>query len=166
MKTVFFVRHAKSSWKEPDLSDHDRPLNNWGLRDAPFMGRMLAEKGIAPDQLITSTANRARTTAHYFAEAFGIAPEEVRNEVRLYHAYTGDVMALVQGLSDDWNTVFLFGHNPTWTTLANLFSREPVENVPTCGVVRVEAAVEHWVDFEPERGRMTAFYFPKQFFRK
>ena len=64
MKTLLILRHAKSSWKFPDLSDHDRPLNRRGKQDAPRMGRLLKEKGLVPDLVISSTATRAKDTGY------------------------------------------------------------------------------------------------------
>ena len=77
MKKLFLVRHAKSSWADPSLADLDRPLNKRGLRDAPFMAKLLKGRGVQPDRILSSPANRAFTTASYFAEALDIPSKEI-----------------------------------------------------------------------------------------
>ena len=100
MKTVYFVRHAKSSWSNPALDDHDRPLNSRGKRDAPFMAKVLKGKGARPDLIVTSTANRAQTTALHFAKEFDISPGDVMLRPEIYEAYSEQVMEVIRSLDD------------------------------------------------------------------
>ena len=166
MKTVYFIRHAKSSWEDASLSDMDRPLNKRGLRDAPFMADLLKGKGAKPDQIISSPANRAFTTSTYFAKVFEIPVSEINIQATIYEAYTSDVVTLIQELPDVLNTVLLFGHNPSFTSLANLFSKkEYLPNVPTCGIVKVQANINTWAEFSEVTGTRTDFHYPKQYFR-
>jgi phosphohistidine phosphatase len=164
MKTVLFIRHAKSSWKEPDLADIERPLNKRGLRDAPFMARLLAGKGIKPDVILSSPAVRAFTTARFFAESLGWPAERIRVERRIYDAYPGDLLQLLQKLPEEAETVLLFGHNPTITAVANYFAEHYIPNVPTCGIAQVAMEVSSWKDVAPRRGKLVAYYYPKQHF--
>ncbi|MCB9035195.1 MAG: histidine phosphatase family protein [Lewinellaceae bacterium] len=164
MKTVFFVRHAKSSWDNPSLRDIERPLNKRGKRDAPFMGKLLKGKGIQPDRLISSPANRAFTTAKYFAQALGIAEAEIESDKRIYDAYPEDILDIVQELPDDYSMVLVFGHNPTFTGVANLFTEDYISNVPTCGIFRIDAEVESWRDFREGKGLLTEYHYPRQYF--
>lgn len=163
MKTVFFVRHAKSSWDNPSLRDIERPLSKRGKRDAPFMGKLLRGKGIVPDRLISSPANRALSTARYFAKAFGIAEEEVEVDKRIYDAYPEDILEIVQELPEEYGLILMFGHNPTLTGVANLFTEDYISNVPTCGIFRVDAAVDSWADFREGKGRLAEYHYPKQY---
>lgn len=163
MKTVYFIRHAKSSWENPGLSDIERPLNNRGQRDAPFMGKLIKGKNIKPDKLISSPANRAYTTATYFANALDIPEKAILVRKEIYHAYPEEVLNIVRNLDDSDNIVLVFGHNPCFTSLANQFSNEYIPNVPTCGIVKVSANVDQWSAFEKKAG-LTDFYFPKQYF--
>lgn len=166
MKTVFLVRHAKSSWEDISLRDIERPLNRRGLRDAPFMADLLKGKGIQPDQIISSPAVRAYTTATYFAKAFEIPIKAIVKREAIYEAYTRDVVTLIQELSDDLNTVLLFGHNPAFTSLANLFSKEEyIPNIPTCGISKIESNTTTWSNFSEQTAHLTAFYYPKQYFK-
>ena len=164
MKTVIFVRHAKSSWADPDLRDINRPLNKRGYRDAPFMGKLLAAKGIKADLLVSSPANRAYTTAKYFAEALSIDPSKILEERAIYEAYPDEVMEVIQNLPEKISTVLVFGHNPTFTSLANRFSEEYIPNVPTCGVFIVQTSIHKWADFQEGIDSETTFLYPKQYF--
>ena len=162
-KTVYFIRHAKSSWENPGMKDFDRPLNPRGLRDAPFMAKLLRGKGVEIDQIIASPANRAFTTASYFAEEYGIAKEDIVVDRSIYEAYPETVLGIIEALNNELNTVLLFGHNPSLTTIANQFSVEYIANVPTCGIVKVEADIKEWSAFVEGIAMQTAFYYPKQY---
>ncbi len=162
MKTVFFVRHAKSSWNNESLRDFERPLNKRGLRDAPMMAGKLKAKGITPDLFVSSPAKRALTTAEIFAA--GLDVDDIRVEPALYEAFPDDVLRVIQRVEDAVQTLFIFGHNPTLFVLANRFSKTELDNVPTCGVFRVDAAISSWKDFREGTGQLTEFLYPKQFY--
>jgi phosphohistidine phosphatase len=132
MKHLVFVRHAKSSWKELNQADHDRPLNQRGLRDAPEMAARLKNAGIKPDLLISSSALRAWTTASFFAEAFDM---HVQKESGLYHAAPEVYLDYIHELSPEITTAVFFGHNPGVTLLSNLISPGSSDNIPTCGMI-------------------------------
>jgi len=163
-KTIYLVRHAKSSWSDASLRDIERPLNKRGLRDAPFMAKMLKGKGIVPDRIVSSPATRAFTTAGFFAEEFEISREDIVVKKSIYEAYTHEVMTVIQALNNEDNIVFVFGHNPTFTALSNMFSKEYIANKPTCGISQITSTVEDWAQFNETTAQRTAFYFPKQYF--
>lgn len=166
MKTVYFIRHAKSSWSDMSLRDHDRPLNKRGKRDAPFMAEKLKELGAEPDAIITSTALRAKTTAQHFAIAFDLSGNRFIEESDIYEAYSSNILKIVQNTSDDFNTILVFGHNPGFTMVANGFSGgEDIENVPTCGIVKVVAGISKWKDLKKSKGEVAEFHYPKQYFK-
>ena len=164
MKTVYFVRHAKSSWKDATLRDIDRPLNDRGKRDAPFMAKLLRGQGLQPDKLISSPAKRALSTAKYFAEAFDISQKDILVVEDIYEAHPTEILQVVRNCQPEWNTVLVFGHNPTFTDVVNFFADQYILNVPTCGVARVELTVDDWSEFDKNTGKLTAFYYPKQYF--
>lgn len=161
MRFLYLIRHAKSSWDHPGLRDFERPLNDRGHRDAPGMAKLLREKGIRPDLIVSSPAKRALTTAQYFAQAFGIADEDIRREEDIYEASTYDILRVIQALPDEAHTVFLFGHNPSLTDTANQFSQQYIPNVPTCGIAQLETKAEHWADFQKSNTRLVQCLFPK-----
>ncbi len=164
MKTVFFIRHAKSSWDDPMLDDIDRPLNKRGIRDAPFMATLLKAKEEKMDLLLSSPANRALSTARYFAPAFGFADADVKEDRRLYLASLGSMLDVIGKQEDSLNKICVFGHNPTMTDLANYFGDDYVSNVPTCAIVKVETDAASWKEMDKDNSRLIEIHYPKQYF--
>ncbi len=164
MKTVYLVRHAKSSWDHPDLRDSERPLNERGLRDAPFMAKLLKSKGVKPDAILTSPAVRALTTATFFKIELGLEGEDLLIRYEIYESMPMTITDLIKLLPEDYNTVLIFGHNPTFTSVANRFSEDYISNIPTCGIVGIQAPVSHWQDFNEKNAKVTEYYYPKQYF--
>ena len=163
MKTLVLVRHAKSSWDDERLDDHDRPLAPRGHRDAPRMGKRLARRELDPDLLLTSTALRARETANYLATALGIARSRIQVERRIYLASPDELLRVIADLDDKHETVLLVGHNPGLTDLANrLLPSLKLDNLPTAGIVAIECDAMRWQDFEAS-ARTPGFHdFPKK----
>lgn len=166
MKTVFLIRHAKSSWDDPDLRDFERPLNKRGLRDAPFMAKVLHARGVTPDGMVASPARRTWSTALFFAREMGLPEASLIREPRLYEAGPETLREVIRHLNPAWSAVFLVGHNPGLTELANHFLREYLANIPTCGIVRIDDPVDSWAEFGSSEARMTEFHYPKQYFSK
>lgn len=164
MKTVYFIRHAKSSWSDMSLRDHDRPLNSRGLRDAPFMAKLIAGKEKSVDFILSSSANRALTTARYFKDELGLKDNQLIIKSEIYEAWAETVLSVINEVDNDANTILVFGHNPTFTTIANFYTEDYIPNVPTCGIVKVEFHVKKWGKISKENGKLKAFYFPKQYF--
>ena len=147
MKTLYLVRHAKSSW-EFDLDDHNRPLNERGLRDAPRVAQKVVENLPKPDLVMSSDAMRAKTTALFFIEAFGIPENELVLEHKLYDFSGNDLLQVIRTCPDTVNCLLLFGHNNAMTTIVNVFGSEQIDNVPTCGFTAIEFDIENWKDLE------------------
>jgi phosphohistidine phosphatase len=161
MKRLLIIRHAKSSWKFAGLSDKERPLNERGLRDAPFMAKTLVEKGILPDLMVTSNAVRAMTTAAIFAQNIGYSKGDLKVKPEIYEASIETIYKVVESFDDTANTVFVFGHNPTFTYFANEFLNEPISNIPTCGIVAIEFDIENWGEIRNSNFKCLFFDFPK-----
>ncbi len=165
MKTLYLVRHAKSSWKNPDLADMDRPLNKRGKRDAPRIGLFLKEKNILPDLIISSPANRALTTAKVIAEQIGYPVEKIieNNDLYTFSYNPEEITQILAPLSDQYQTVMLFGHNPTFTEAANFFGDKHFDNVPTCGVVGFQLSIHRWQSIGRDnlQSQLTFYMFPK-----
>lgn len=156
MKTLLLVRHAKSSWEHPGTSDHDRPLNDRGLRDAPEMGRRLAARGVRPDVILSSTAVRARTTAELIAEALGFGVGRVITDERLYAASADEVLRVIGELDDEVSCAIVVGHNPETASLAHRLSDE-IHEMPTAAVAEFTFDVDAWYelgDVEPSTVRV------------
>lgn len=163
LRNVCFVRHAKSSWDDLSLADVDRPLNGRGRRDAPFMANKMMELHNVPDLIVTSPAVRARTTAQIFADAADLRAPAFVVDDRLYEATVQEIVRVVQDMSDGYKSMFVFGHNPSMTVLANSFAGVDIDNVPTCGVVQSKSMVSRWSDWTPETSAFVGFYYPKQY---
>ena len=162
MKTLYLVRHAKSSWKFPELRDFDRPLNGRGKRNAPDMGKRLKAKGIRPDLLLTSPANRALTTAREIAEKIDYPLEGIHENDDIYHGSENTLLAIINGTDGNVNELMLFGHNPGFTDLANLLGDQWIDNIPTCGIVSIQFDVENWSAVTPGTGKNLFFDYPKK----
>lgn len=163
MKTIYFIRHAKSSWDDIMLQDHDRPLNNRGKRDAPYMAERLDSLGLRPDGLLSSTARRARETADAFRKQMEIPAANCQFDKVLYHAWPTAIETRIKQLPNKWQTVLLFGHNPGYTDLANQLQHQGfIGNVPTCGIIGARADIDDWSYFSLANAQRIAYLYPKQ----
>lgn len=163
MKTLYLVRHAKSSWKDGSLLDIDRPLNSRGKRDAPFMGEVLAQKGIQVDLLVSSPAKRARKTAVAFAKALDYPKAQIKINPAVYEASVEDLFSIIRSWEDRLNFVLLFGHNMSYTLFANLYTKHLLDNVPTTGIVAIEFDTDKWNTITTQNGQMLFFEYPKKY---
>ncbi len=162
MKTLYIVRHAKSSWDFPELTDHERPLNKRGKRDAPKMGKRLKKKGILPDLIISSTANRALTTCEVIAEAIGYSNSRIMADRNVYHAGSNTLLEVMHHTNDNFASLMLFGHNPGFTDFANRLAQTDIWNIPTCGVFACTFDVNSWKEVEFGKGKLSFFDYPKK----
>ncbi len=161
MKTLTLVRHAKSSWKDATLSDRERPLNRRGERDAPVMGKRIAEHGIRPSQIISSPAVRAWTTAKIVATELGYPLEFLQREDDLYLASLDSILDVVISQDNGFNNLMIFGHNPGLTRLANYLQPGITDNLPTAGVLSVTIDQDDWNLYEQPRTELSLYDFPK-----
>jgi phosphohistidine phosphatase len=161
MKTLIIVRHAKSSWDELGLHDHDRPLSKRGLKDAPVMGARLAEWGPPVDRVISSSAARALETAELVSREMGLPWDEIQIEEALYHATEEEMLDLIQEQDDYIDGLMLVGHNPGMTYLVNDLSDLNLDNLPTCGVVIMQFDVDSWTEVGVEEATTAEVDFPK-----
>jgi phosphohistidine phosphatase len=161
MKLLSILRHAKSSWSDSSLEDHDRPLNKRGLRDAPRMGVLIREQGLVPDTILSSTARRARETALAVAEAAGF-PDDVRFTRHLYGAEPHTYLEAVRALPDATAHVLVVGHNPGIEELLALLVGT-THTLPTATLAVVELPVERWSDVgPPPLGSLRALWRPRE----
>jgi len=162
MKTLYLVRHAKSSWDDPEMKDHDRPLNDRGKRDAPRMGKRMKEREITPDLMLSSPANRAITTCKEMARIIGYQEDRIKTDKRIYHADEDNLFGVLKELNERQEVVMLFGHNPGLTYFANILLNENIMNIPTCGIVAGKLKIKSWQEIKPKCGKLEFFDFPKK----
>ncbi|MDP3858120.1 MAG: histidine phosphatase family protein [Stagnimonas sp.] len=161
MPLLTLIRHAKSSWDYPELSDFERPLNERGRRDAPRLAARLARDLPRPSRLISSPATRALATARIFAEAWAVDFEQIQIEPRIYEASRKTLVELVRSLPDELGHVALFGHNPGLSELAQTLADCPFDEMPTCAVVHLQLEGRQWRQLAPGKGRLLAYLYPK-----
>jgi len=166
MRTLYLVRHAKSSWKNPGLDDFERPLNKRGHRDAPFMGKLLKKMKVSPSLIISSPATRAGVTARTIAEKINYPLEKIQYSENIYLAGERELLRLIERLDDNKKKVMLVGHNPGFTSLANYFTSQYVSNVPTCGIFCVNFNIASWALIEADCGEFKFFEYPKKYVSK
>jgi phosphohistidine phosphatase len=161
MKTLLILRHAKSSWKKPGLTDYDRPLNKRGKLDAPRMGELIREKALVPDLIISSSAKRACQTADRVAQACGYR-NEVRLEDDLYLAYPDVIVRILKLLLDGLNSVMVVGHNPGVEELLRL-STGHEEVMPTAALAHIILPIRSWSEMNSQAtGELVHLWRPKE----
>jgi len=160
-KRLILVRHAKSSWKDAHLADIDRPLNKRGLRNAPEMGRWLAAQGAPPDLVLSSPANRARTTAAHLVKALGLDPAVISIDEDLYFEGTHGMLRALERVDDRFERVMMVGHNPVMTRLLNQLTGADVWNMPTCAVALIAFDMPSWGLVDSTAGSLVAYQEPK-----
>jgi phosphohistidine phosphatase len=160
-KTLFLVRHAKSSWKHLGLGDRGRPLSGRGKRDAPRMGGLLARRDVRPEFLVTSPAVRAVKTTKAMAAALGRGQDDFLVDEGIYDAGPEELIETIRRFDDRIRHAMLVGHNPALTELANRLAGCDIGNVPTCGVVIISLATDSWTRAGDCPATLLEFLSPK-----
>lgn len=159
MKTIYIVRHAKSSWKYTSVKDHDRPLKERGINDAHLLSKYLSKTIQRPDIFISSSANRALQTGIIFCENFGYPMANLKISKQLYSFSDGYLVKTVKALDDNFDSAIIFSHDHGINTFVNKFGSQPIAHVPTCGVVGIQFKEKHWKDIK--KGNTVLVEFPK-----
>ena len=162
MKTLYLLRHAKSSWDDPELKDFERPLAQRGIDDVPIMAQRFLQRGSAVDCIICSPAMRAKTTAKMFAENIEFPVDDIVSNPELYFAGSGMFLKAASLVDDDYESAMLVGHNPAITEFVNAMSGEDIDNIPTCGLVQLSVNVENWGDIGFGLATIIEFDYPKK----
>ena len=161
MKTLLLLRHAKSSWNDPALDDHDRPLNKRGRKAAPRMGQLLRDEGLVPDAVVSSSALRAQTTARAVAEAAGY-PGAIERRHDLYLAAPRAYLDVITQLPDDAERAMIVGHNPGLEDLLEALSGRS-EPLQTAALAVLELPIQHWTQLQLDgHARCLRVWRPKE----
>lgn len=160
-KTLYIVRHAKSSWDDPFLSDHERPLAPKGIRKTKKVTGFLKNSISCPELFLSSTAIRAKQTAGIVAAELGYPEEKIKYSKNLYHAGEETIFNELYGLPDNIHSVMIFGHNPGLTYFANHFLDPTIDNLPTSGVVSVTFDTGKWEEIDTAGFHVNFVVFPK-----
>jgi len=158
---LYLVRHAKSSWAEAGLPDHERPLNDRGREDAPRMFARLSRRPMAPQLIIASDALRTVETAKLLRSALKIDKDRLRFDSGLYHAGPERIVSIAQQLPSDVEAAAIVGHNPGLTYAANLLAADlTLDNLPTCGIVGIHFPIKDWPELSI--GTLSYLDYPKK----
>jgi len=158
MKTLYLVRHAKSSWKY-DVDDHMRPLKKRGHNDATLVSEKVKSEIKPPEKIVSSDANRARTTAEYFKKALSVTDDNYELTHDLYDFSGQQVMNVIKSLDNSLDRVMVVGHNHAFTSTVNMMGSEYIENLPTSGFVIIEFDDDSWS--EVSTGTTKKMVFPR-----
>ncbi len=162
MKKLILFRHAKSSWDDSTISDHDRPLAEKGIKTAPIMGKFAKKEKLIPDKIICSTAVRARQTLDLFIKTAGIKVETEYNEC-IYSQDKTKIIKIIQSQEDALRSIMIVGHNPDLEELVEYFTGEtfPYPKFSTAGIAVLEFNVDSWKKVEEKKGKLVIFKSPK-----
>ncbi len=152
------MRHAKSDWSDPTVSDHDRKLNKRGKKAAPLMGQRLKKLGIMPDLIISSSAKRAHKTAKLFAKTNN-PNVKIKLDNNLYHTDFQDIIETIK-TADNINTLMLVGHNPGFEIFAGLLLKKNI-SMPTAAIAVASVNIKNWADFDVNLCTPEIFIKPK-----
>ena len=163
MKTLYILRHAKSSWGE-GVEDYKRPLKDRGEKDAILVSDFVAIKLNKPQKIYSSDANRAQTTARYFKESFGVLDTNFILNPNLYDFSGPKVMESIKNLNNELDCVMIVGHNHALTSIVNMIGDSIINNLPTCGFVEIQFDIESWkfVNY----GHTSTIVFPRDLKQK
>ena len=161
MKTLLILLHAKSSWKEEEIDDHERPLNKRGMKDAPRVGELLKEHDLVPEYILSSSAVRARLTAELVAEHSDY-DGEIGGGRDLYSFASEDYLDALEQLDDGYSRVMVVGHNPGLEELAQWLTGF-YTSLPTAALAVVRLDINHWSEMEEGgRGELMQVFRPKE----
>lgn len=162
MKTLYLLRHAKSSWDEPDLKDFERPLSERGISDLPVMVERFQARNGQVDTIICSPAVRTKTTAQMFAREIGFPRDQIGSNPELYFAGSSMFLKAASLLDDDCDTAMLVGHNPAITEFVNEMAGCDIDNIPTCGLVELRLPIDDWSEIAFGSAELVDFDYPKK----
>ncbi len=163
MKRLYLVRHAKSSWEEPELPDKERPLNTRGKRDAPFMGKQLKKCKVKPEVIISSPAKRALDTARIIAKAIRFPALKIEIDRSAYQANISTLLKTVRNIKASSREAILVGHNPELTEFSRYLTGSALDTIPTCGIFCADFKGNSWKSVGKNKGTLVFFHYPKQY---
>jgi phosphohistidine phosphatase len=160
MKTLFVLRHAKSSWDDASLADFDRPLNARGERSAPMMGELMQREGFAPDIILSSPAERAKQTTLAVKKAGGLGGEILFDE-RLYEASPNTLRQVAAAIDNAYDSAMLVGHNPGMEGFIRYLTGQ-TEPMPTAALAVIHLKIDSWADISESCGTLRRVFRPKE----
>lgn len=165
MKILHLMRHGKSSWKYPMLSDQERPLKKRGKEGALLIAEKLAKKNWNADLWISSPAVRAYETAKIVASVFQKNQDDIHLDPKLYEAGLDRLIEMLKVTDDKFSKMIWFGHEPGFSLLVDYLSGKSLNKFPTSGFVSIELPITSWAEITPGKNKIVKFIYPKMFER-
>jgi phosphohistidine phosphatase len=163
MKKLIFIRHGKAEEVSPEFSDFERSLTSKGKLISKLMARRFKEVESSPGLIITSPAFRALETALIFAGEFGINSEKIIIYTKLYSRMNVDyLIEILSYVNEDNDSVTLFGHNPSFTTIADSLCRDGCDFIPKSGIIGISFNINSWSDLKIHTGKMEYYLKPEK----
>jgi phosphohistidine phosphatase len=160
MKTLYILRHAKSSWDDAALSDFERPLNERGLKAAPLVGSVMKKNQFQPELILSSPARRAEQTAALIKQSAGIGGA-IRFDERIYEASPARLLEVISEQEEKIQSVMLVGHNPGLEGLLKFLTGE-LQPMPTAALAIVDLEAEKWSQINSSKGNLRTLIRPKE----
>ena len=161
MKTLLLMRHGKSSWKDKDLPDHERPLKKKGKKDSEKMAKLMKDKELIPGYVLSSTAKRAKMTVEEVINQIGYQGEIKYLDV-LYQAEPNDYVSVLAEVPDEVDNVLIVGHNPSLEAFVQILSND-IESLPTAALARIDLAINSWKEMGSNSyGKLVGLWTPRE----
>lgn len=161
MKTIYLIRHAKSSWSSLSLNDFDRPLNDRGKKDTPFIGEKLKELSFNPDEILSSPSKRTTKTIKLICKEVTFDFNNVVFKQELFHPSLNTLKSELNSLSDTIHSVAFVSHNYGISDFANYLTDNTIGTMPTCGVVKINFDIDSWEEIIEGLGTLEYYVYPK-----
>ena len=160
-KQLYLIRHGRTAERAVDMKDIDRPLTLEGIQNASKVGRFFLLKNMSPDSIMCSIALRAKTTAELMAEQMNYDTSKIYVNEKIYEASARTLLQIVKSIKEEFETVFLIGHNPSVSFLAEYITDEEIGDVTTCGVIRIKCKNNTWEEIDSGNGKLVDYYYPE-----
>ncbi|MCP4439983.1 MAG: histidine phosphatase family protein [Aureispira sp.] len=161
-KTLYLLRHAKSSHKEPSLVDFERPLKKKGMRDAAMMGEVLRKRGVEVDLILTSSAKRTKETVQFMTKEMAYS-DKIDEEKEIYRCSPSTLLKIIGQLDDKYQSVMIVGHNPAMMEVTNQLGDTTLQKMPTCGLSAIKFETDSWAKAAKQKGDLVFYIYPKMF---
>lgn len=163
MKTIYLIRHAKSDWNNTDITDYNRTLNKRGKNDAPFIGKKLTELNPSIDLIISSPAQRALETVKLLSKELRYDFDKVNFDKSIYNSSYLNLNEITNKIDNNLNSIAIVGHNPGLTNFSNYLTNNYIDNIVTCGIVKIELEIESWMEIVEGIGSKVFYIYPKMY---
>lgn len=160
MKKLCLIRHAKTSWSQPTAPDRERPLEEKGVRDTEILGDFFKEQSLIPDLILASPAIRTHETAKGIAKSLSLPEDKILINDAIYNARVEDLLEILSSIENNKSTVFLVGHNPSISLLANYLADSHIPSLTTTGAFALELNMDDWSELTLAEAKILFHYHP------